>query len=961
MAQELTFKSWQRPKLFDHISGNIAGRLTVNIPIVLTDTKTADSANGEPVITLMGATDVAGLKPGAIKHMAPAPFVRDAETTKLVHIDFFEASLPWRYTPEPLKDDQLRPWMVLLVGTAEEIKVAGGIANANDQVFREHNLAQSHLWAHVQHDGIKETGRILSPRGLKGKAGLLPQHQYVAVLVPAFNDEGKDMWNVTAAAVAGGEETVTRNFGKKGILPAFHFWQFMTAEAGDFETLAAALHKPAAADIGKARLYYRRNIEEDNVHVNEQLEIRGAITSLSEEPDQAASITTVRADLDILNDHIPDTIGLPEYGRPWLADPDEVAAGWPTDMNDDPRFRGLAGIGQWMGVEAQEDLMATAVKQAGALREAGQRINNMAFGLMGAGSLWTRHLPTDKNERLRILGPMMGRMLATEGGLVLDKVTAASPLAAAVFSSAAQRIIRDRSAQTKHITGANGSISRTEVLNAANQPQPLPERAPKGLPHIDAIAAEMGIKTPEELFDLDLKAISKIWQTVIEALNMLCQSYRRKRDDMRQAGLEQDIPVFRNDQANAMFNELSELLQTLLSANQMPCEGRMTIIKIGQSQPGGTDTFFQRVLEEDISKQLFIDLLWQELVACRAFMPCSALVANSDVPNRETFCNDMLATFLPPMIPDKKPVDLDKLSDLLFTVLDPRQADAPARRNLCARLTGVDCSRLIRPEFKVGIDFPTWDLLQKYDKEWLLPGVNGLEKDAVLGMKTNPAFIDAFMMGINAQFMSEMRWRDLAVDRSCTPLRMFWGQVNYTTGLRSADIQPFAEWAKVPGDNIGALSHQTIQPEDPGNTTGSRLVVVFRTSLFRRYPATLVYLVRDPEIDPDGEILNGLLKAVPILDQEEAKPHNAYYGPVFVGSITPEITFFIFDVNPEDVEKYWLVLDEPAAELRFRNNNAFDINDPLHLKKTSAAFAKIELDTPTRVARSGSLLKVDLP
>lgn len=51
-----------------------------------------------------------------------------------------------------------------------------------------------------------------------------------------------------------------------------------------------------------------------------------------------------------------------------------------------------------MGVEAQEALMDAAVKQAGALREAGQRIGFLALGLWAAGRLWDRRLPTDKTS-----------------------------------------------------------------------------------------------------------------------------------------------------------------------------------------------------------------------------------------------------------------------------------------------------------------------------------------------------------------------------------------------------------------------------------------------------------------------------------------------------------------------------------------------------------------------------------
>ena len=69
--------------------------------------------------------------------------------------------------------------------------------------------------------------------------------------------------------------------------------------------------------------------------------------------------------------------------------------------------------------------------------------------------------------------------------------------------------------------------------------------------------------------------------------------------------------------------------------------------------------------------------------------------------------------------------------------------------------------------------------------------------------------------------------------------------------------------------------------------------------------------------------------------------------------ITPEVTFFVFDVKPETLDQYWLVLDEPPIELRFRNDEKDKPQDPTN----SATFAQSTLDQPVRVAISGKELK----
>src|SRR5262249_11552738 len=149
---------------------------------------------------------------------------------------------------------------------------------------------------------------------------------------------------------------------------------------------------------------------------------------------------------------------------------------------------------------------------------------------------------------------------------------------------------------------------------------------------------------------------------------------------------------------------------------------------------------------------------------------------------------------------------------------------------------------------------------------------------------------------INTQFLSEMRWRNLPASRVSTPLRMFWGYVNHETAKREADIRPVADWpsklsSDPDGDDVGDLSHQAIKP---GDTTGKRdLVIAFRTALFRRYPSTLVYLVRPLA----GDNIDTLLPAPPnFADAAADRDQRRYFGPIFFGQMEPDLVFFAFDV-----------------------------------------------------------------
>jgi hypothetical protein len=178
-------------------------------------------------------------------------------------------------------------------------------------------------------------------------------------------------------------------------------------------------------------------------------------------------------------------------------------------------------------------------------------------------------------------------------------------------------------------------------------------------------------------------------------------------------------------------------------------------------------------------------------------------------------------------------------------------------------------------------------------------------------------------------------------------LRMFWGQIDYQTSKRGPDIQPIRDWTTDPSADLGDLSHQVIKP---GDATGRRdLIILFRSPLFRRYPSTVVYLVNKNVGTPSQ--VEELLKKTPLFTHEPGvgRPDRAFNGPIFRGALQPDLHFFAFDVDPGLLDSYWLVLDEPPAELRFRVDRP-DGPD-------SATTAKLRIDHPTRVAIDGKELE----
>jgi hypothetical protein len=324
-----------------------------------------------------------------------------------------------------------------------------------------------------------------------------------------------------------------------------------------------------------------------------------------------------------------------------------------------------------------------------------------------------------------------------------------------------------------------------------------------------------------------------------------------------------------------------------------------------------------------------------------------------------------LATRLPhPPRPRCAAPDLDVIAARLRDVLDPHSPDAPAVRRVAGRIKGLAIASLEPPEVPLELNFPTWSLLRERARDWLVPGIDHLVKHSVVALQTNPKFNDAYLVGINSQFINELHWRRLPIDRRSTPLKMFWGHINFDTGEPEAEIKPFPSWPTA--SELGDVSHQVLHP---GDTVGQRdLVILFRSDLFRRYPSTLVYLVRIPAASGS---LDDALKATPDFHYTAAtRDTRPFIGPMFQGAIASDLVFFAFDVDPDTLDQFWLVLDEPPSERRFRGVNNVGTAyagttpsaggvPPFTPTSHAANFAKIVIDEHTRVAVSGPELKLN--
>ncbi|NNE76539.1 MAG: hypothetical protein HKN31_05645 [Pricia sp.] len=255
---------------------------------------------------------------------------------------------------------------------------------------------------------------------------------------------------------------------------------------------------------------------------------------------------------------------------------------------------------------------------------------------------------------------------------------------------------------------------------------------------------------------------------------------------------------------------------------------------------------------------------------------------------------------------------------------------------------------------------PMYRFLRELSQEYILPGLERIPQNTVGLLQTNRRFIEAFMLGLNHEMASELRWREFPTDMRGSYFRSFWDTSIYSVdddekeeftetpiGLKllddlkkkyGNDFNTFSkieqaytkgnpsdtekevadayenaieEWlltreADKDIDELVAWKNNNRLGENPvkGNLTNSeedenRLVLLVRGELLLKFNNTLIYLVENKEGKPDlGVGANRIF-------------------PVFEGQLPPDIVFIGFPIQEKDTVKYHVIFEERMTELRF--------------------------------------------
>jgi hypothetical protein len=860
----------------DSLGANQAGVATIPVTLRINGTEALDRN-----VRLHGPGDVTGIDPQQVVRTEPRHLATDFEPNYFPAVEFDRPDFPWLFTPARADaTGLLRPWLCLVVVRKQDgvrLRVDRTLPlpvleiSAPARPARElPDLAESWAWAHAQVTGSQPqaevlrtalagdpaltVSRLLCPRRLE------PLTEYLACVVPTFElgrkaglglpiqaaDENalQPAWGAGAQALA----QVT--------LPVYFHWEFRTGTGGDFETLVRLLTVREASDlppgIGKRRV----DISQPGFRLSKPLppgttlEMEGALRLLG-------AIST-----------------------PW---PDATRTSWQTDLQ-----KILNAPWQAMQQVGKEPLLAPPL-----------------YGCWQAAQ---------HTVALSPVPPAPAPAPPWLHALNLDpRYRAAAALGTAVVQAQQEQLM----------AAAWEQLGEIERLNQMRRQAQL-GRAVNGVYH----AKNFGRFSAEELLNVAASAQARLVvagtaTTAALLSRTIAQSAlpdRAVSAPLRRLSSPRGVLSARFRTTSASSIDMVGLLSTTtIVPLQKPAAGLVTLDQVGvaagrlqtsvlaaRSSTALTTTpplgDFTIVTEGSVPKRTLLDFTWalpSDSPEARAFR--AAAQAHHTYLAQQMFG---AATFFqaPPVpLPDKAALlhSLNPTQTLntrvqaslrLASDAGPEPSGAPLASDPCALIMEA-------PEFPQ----PMYEALRDLAQEWLFPGLEQVPPNTVALLETNPAFIEAFLVGLNAEMSRELLWRNYPTDQRGTYFQQFWD-----TSVGSAqphDIAPIHQWGHT--SHLGTNAH-----------AGTRLVLLLRGELLRRYPNAVVYAVQ--------AVLQG--EKLTLSTAPQAERH-----PLFRGTLQPDVTFLGFDLTREqalDGLGYFFVIQQQPTEPRFGLDEA-DFTQPL--------------------------------
>lgn len=799
--------------------------------------------------------------------------------------------------------------------------------------------------------------RLLSPRQLE------PDTDYLACVVPTFEIGRKAGLGlaIDPSELNGLAPAWTLSPGQSVVLPVYYSWTFQTGAAGDFASLAAKLTaRPTPpglgsrqVDVGHPGFALPAAIAQPVVvSVGGALEPVGAPeTDPSwptgvQAPFQAGLAAIVNAPSlnQLANPNADPLLAPPLYGRWYAARTTATPGGapWFDELNLDPRWRTVSAIGVGVVQTNQEALMASAWRQAAGLRDVNQRLRHLQLSVTVGADAHARHFSAlDDAGVVRVASPAFGRLRSAASpstpARTMFAQLADSDVSTAAAGSAMRRIARQQGPVTRRAvslaialaTPATLASVRIAVVAGSTEPSTPPVgTAPVAKrPTIPVGASPAAAATTAAPARFNLAATLGISRNWLDGLNAVLTAA----PPPPVSGIATVSSVQAQAGTGVAFRAFSAV--TAATVANMAHEPGFAVVAEGQPV---------HIAPPPPSGVVFAD------------SPAAAAFRQAAVAHLTRFDPGRGA----PTPQSMTPLDLAVLRAVALVALEPRTtipAVAHAVIDLApgtsafvgtpaAATVGVDTT-MMAPSFPQ----PMYEPLRELSQDLLLPGLEAVAPDSVIGLKTNRRFVEAYMVGLNTQMGGELLSRGFPTDQRGTYFAQFWD----TRGAPNPrpDIDPLTTWGtRALGQATGAAG-----------TTGEEFVMLVRGALLQRYPNAVIYAVK-------AVMTNGFRSP------SSATQDAAY--PIFSGALHPDLFFFGFPLAAATVTGsdgsagYYIVIQEHPTEPRFGLDVGVALTTPylsvvaglpagasaqgFQWGRNSAQMAGVTRRLPTRVAIHGS-------
>jgi hypothetical protein len=749
---ELRFRAWAQSAIGREHGPDTLGDLPArrfDTHITVTEGATGRAADGRGSLKMLGPGGAIGIDPAAVVRTDPAHGTAEVESNYLACIEFSIPELPWLLTPARQERERLRPWIVLVVVEADTpFDAALAPARLHVDTAQLPDLSDSWAWAHVQEPlpgaqlppGIelgmqRSVSRLLCPRRLSENTS------YRACVVPAFAGGRAAGLGETGTETESNARAWDVAAPRQLELPVYYTWEFRTGPAGDFEMLARRVeHLPdELARAGALMVDIRRPWERDKPLLGDQTEqlvpVQGALQPLSSPPAGTATDAARRelkrrltAQLDRTE---TDCVGPPLYGgahvnRRTVAD----AQDWLGELNLEAPNRIAAGLGAEYVRAHQEELMARAWEQAGAIREANRELAIGRLNTEVAARMHERHIGSlSPGELLAVAAPAATRTRAAQEP-TLSMQVAVSPLPDAVVSTAYARFMRPNGPAGK-APGALDEIAAAGLSEGLRDAGPLlaPVEEPP-LPEPESPVAE-AIRAAMRATDADALAGQVV---VLEGVRTVAEARGLGRHVTAVgAGIAAipglDVGAVRSADKAARAHLRERLIEAGEDPNVNAARTAFGLIEAGPGAPVGR--FGVRTVAEELRGAIAGALLPGDRVARR-------------------------------------------LAGRITVRSDLERAASPSLRPV-----------MRYPKFPV----PAALTLLATEPEWFMRGLADFPHNRSVLLGTNDGFIESYLAGLNHEMMRELNWREYPTDLRGTPFLRFWPRPD-----GGDDIPPMAEW-----------------------------------------------------------------------------------------------------------------------------------------------------------------------